>query len=170
MRPVAENRRSTPVWGWKDFSGDAACTPITRLICLTVCFSKDASALLGGVPSTTASNARNRRPYPFLPLLADGVMPSNRRAWICIAPIIRRTHSSREQTGHRFSKAGCQPGSFDGDAFPELRQGRPRLKKSSCRKKNSLQKTLDKGLEAAGGGTFARLEGKEIPAKPSYPL
>lgn len=134
---------------------------------------KDASALLGGVPSTTASLrviADHIRSCAFL--LADGVMPSNEGRGFVLRRIIRRAIRHGNKLGAKapfFYKLVASLVRLMGDAFPELRQGQTQIEKILLQEEEQFAKTLDKGLKLLEQD-ISVLEGKEIPGQTVFTL
>ncbi len=133
----------------------------------------DASAILGGVPTTEASLrviADHIRSSSFI--ISDGIMPSNESRGYTLRRIIRRACRHGHKLGATesfFYKLVVSLVREMGDAYPDLAKNRAQIERILLQEEEQFTKTLDKGMKLLEE-RLEGLEGSVIPGDVVFTL
>ncbi|WP_252180557.1 alanine--tRNA ligase [Endozoicomonas sp. 4G] len=133
----------------------------------------DASAILGGVPTTEASLrviADHIRSSSFI--ISDGIMPSNESRGYTLRRIIRRACRHGHKLGATesfFYKLVPSLVREMGDAYPDLAKNQAQIERILLQEEEQFTKTLDKGMKLLED-KLQGLEGCVIPGDVVFTL
>ncbi|MGI9282076.1 MAG: alanine--tRNA ligase [Endozoicomonas sp.] len=134
---------------------------------------KDASEILGGVPSTEASLrviADHIRSSSFI--ISDGIMPSNESRGYTLRRIIRRACRHGHKLGATesfFYKLVASLVREMGDAYPDLAKNQAQIERILLQEEEQFTRTLDKGMKLLED-KLQGLEGSVIPGEVVFTL